>query len=684
MDRVAVESASGGWLSISALKEAWVEGVAARIEAAHYQPFEARLRVDSPEVIELEPSSSSSLRLGCRESAVPIEHLEVTTLDQHSIDRAGSWTSLSKDGVATLVHAVPLVVKAYGSNGTLYFCGVIAPDSDIQAESCVDGSVLRLAFSDGSPASGALLDVFNLGASNSRTFQHRADENGEIRLPLETTAVDIELPSNRLRFAPGEMQPSGIALVGRKLCLPRLPDGPGELLIQVQHAVNRLRLLDDRTGRPVQGIASYAKKVVTPRGEILVAPQYEAELKDGWIEFGVGFSTSRTVPRNVVGMVCVEGYRPLLLPSSAYPFAGLLDPPPVFEMHRVLDGSLLRVYSRDHGVDVGCVVIRSPASDEVIFVGKSRGEGAYGPFESGGNRIRVEIHSLQLVRDLDSTPQDTGLGLYEIRIDEDLGRLRVDSPSGGSLPALHLRNAAGLDLSQTRHEGSTCVFENLPPGRYLVGPPKWLIQLASVSEVFERFAVTVLPGVEVVTRANPDWTLESDIRGKLVLSGGVPRPALAAAYSTQVSLATVSSGPRIRMNADGSYVIAAGDPRPEVIVAFDFVNGAVHLRGAFRPGSTTQLCERPLTLTSNARGGLVRLAYPLPQVALGAALEAETSTSVWLDLRDGRMTVSIPCDVGKLELQVGKQGKPGFIDCPMQGAVGVDVDVFGELNPEHR
>jgi hypothetical protein len=236
-------------------------------------------------------------------------------------------------------------------------------------------------------------------------------------------------------------------------------------------------------------------------------------------------------------------------------------------------------------IDAGIISIYTEGG-VLVFAGDSSRDLSYGPFQADVPAVVVKS---QQVGDLGRAERDPNReGCFSLDVGTSSGSIQIESATG-SLPVLICADSRGALRKQTHNDGAVCLFDTIPPGRYLVGPKAWVHQVRSLPNWLEDYTVEVLAGMETTVESLAEWAIERAIEGRIVLSPGVNAPTLLLSYSAHriVTEGVASSW----LDLDGRYSIPAGGPKPRALALVERWDGRVRVRGLVPPGVVAMVHE---------------------------------------------------------------------------------------------
>ena len=633
---VELSMLSQGQLLVSAPGHDWQTGVELILRAPRYHEKRVLLIGGAPRTVRMDPEERSRVHVVWGKEAVRVERGELSYQDNRRSRKLQRQPRIREDGGVDFAHAHPLTLHLYGTNESLLFSGVVQPGSNLWITREEIESMIRLVYSDRSPAGGILLSAVSASSSLTQSATP-TDGQGYFPLPeLYGAAARFRMESNRVRFSPTDQQPNGIKVDRRELVVPRnlTVTSPKAIDIRVERALNRLRFIDGVTGDGVTGEAFHLTRIVLEGKEPIESVQHSQLLEDGWMEVPTGFSTAVEPPSSEVQtIIAVAGYEPLLLPNEAFPF--LLDLQElVFRLTPIALNGWLTIRDLNVPIDAGTITVHSEFTNELLFVGDVSTSMDYGPFNPVGSEVRVLVRNsgpLGVARLTDLSRNE-----YVLEIGGNLGSLVVQGESG-SLPPLVCQDEGRSSVRPSFNDGADCRFERIPAGRYVVGPHEWVLQKCTSTEDFTLLSVEVRSGETTIIQANPEWALQGDILGRVVMEPGLPPPTLIAAYSLPVGpVIPRDTCDRVWLEEDGSYRIRSGVPVPKALVAAELWGGVFRIRGVFEPGGVASLNEVVVELSRAskvAEEGVFDISYTLG--------EDWTDVPVHEHLRDGEVRVEV-------------------------------------------
>lgn len=285
-------------------------------------------------------------------------------------------------------------------------------------------------------------------------------------------------------------------------------------------------------------------------------------------------------------VLVAEGYAP-----AAVGLAGVHD-------LRELDGKTLmlepatqrwlRIKMADGAPLSAPVTVSHPESQLQLLRQSDSASGLYGPFDWAGGELlaRTGVHEWVLgSNELESSE------VLERLVPVASGTIRVTGvPTPECATRLLAKRGSALgegEFHVTAAQDKVCVFENLVPGRYVVGPEEWVFgaaihsiqlptELGKMAHVRAQ-QVEVSAGETVTVDWNPAWMVVGSISGRVrILGPGAISAKLLSVYvdagadmdldrGADVRLMISNRTPEILWNGDGEYSLKEGESLPSGI-----------------------------------------------------------------------------------------------------------------------
>jgi hypothetical protein len=188
---------------------------------------------------------------------------------------------------------------------------------------------------------------------------------------------------------------------------------------------------------------------------------------------------------------------------------------------------------------------------------------------------------------------------YVLDADQGVGGIRVEGLASFD-KTLQCIGSDGRAFSQTYNDGELCMFDRIPPGRYVVGPSEWAKQVFRTPAARKVYSVEVRSMETTVVRAGLAWRLDKPIQGSVVLSPGVKSPLLYLSYAMPVGQIVGQKACIGQVSKSGEYEVPQGQPVPCALIAADFWGGILRVRGVLELGEQRELSERVIVLKGNA------------------------------------------------------------------------------------
>lgn len=282
-------------------------------------------------------------------------------------------------------------------------------------------------------------------------------------------------------------------------------------------------------------------------------------------------------------VLVVEGYAPAKISLAGVHDLGELDGKNVM-LERATQRRLHIVMS-DGAPFSELVTVFDPKRQLQLLRQSSASSGLYGPFDwTGGDLIaRTGAHEWIL-----TSNELAASEVLERVLPVASGTIRVTGvPTPECATRLLAKRGSALgegEFHVSLAEDGVCIFENLSPGRYVVGPEDWVFgaalhsiqlpdELGNVAEVRAQ-QVRVSPGGTVTLDWNPAWMVVGAITGRVqVLGPGAGSAKLLPVYvdsgadmdldrGADVRLMVSNRTPELPWNEDDEYVLNEGDSLP--------------------------------------------------------------------------------------------------------------------------
>ncbi len=378
----------------------------------------------------------------------------------------------------------------------------------------------------------------------------------------------------------------------------------------------------------------------------------------------------------------------------------------------------VRVAFSDGAPYLGSLHISEHPMNTWVHKGVGDGSGMHGPFHWDGGDLSVFAFGIKAPDGSSGGPVNPFVGAVGPKrhaigriergsIQNGVGQLILNmvSPYGSikvtGLPkrSAHLvllrRDGRIIDRGDSTDSQEDWIsFDGLPAGEYLVGPRKWVTNLAAAGAFEKRMhgVITIVePGEDKELPWVSEWMSEREVSGRVqsYLLDSSRSLALIPVYgpigSTPISnligqdLAKSEGEDIIRLNTDGTYVLPVGEPVPSAlrVVGSNRTRTGDTLQ-VFLPGRNTHLNVRPVNLRWNRplpeQGAEILVSYdlgcieydlPYPQPRQGRTSWFRT----WSPSVRGEITLDfVPNCVKAIRFREGGDG--AFESIPIQEEIG--------------
>ncbi|HTF90648.1 MAG TPA: sigma-70 family RNA polymerase sigma factor [Planctomycetota bacterium] len=408
------------------------------------------------------------------------------------------------------------------------------------------------------------------------------------------------------------------------------------LLVGVRTSGAGLRLIDDASGLPIDGLVRIvsrlrsdgapgsgsfsASTLWSPRTSSLLWPRYRS--RAGRLPLPVYLHNPEELVRGV------DATETLVIVATGYhPCRVLSEPDAEFEADgtrvlRLKPAAVrsLRLLRPDGRAYTGNMCLYSPDEDVMVLSSASSASGVYGPFDLLGSSLELGIRPGRGPKWTLSSAELEANEVVSFTIPIQAGAIVVEGiPASAARIALIADSEESGERWPDATEPGSSRFHSLPAGSYLVGPREWVRGakyhtseadaesggLAPAGNTSLR--VRVRPGETGVVRWRDMWGAGRNIEGRVrVLSPARIEPFLVPFYGAEGGDSDTDASkiplmifgrraPRIELARDGHYQIAATEPLPRLIAVcvadeevWGHVNG-LHVLEVIKPGESADI-----------------------------------------------------------------------------------------------
>lgn len=591
------------------------------VAAPHYETI--RERDPGPDwLVRLHPTSTSALRIsstpGIPASGISVEWRALSSVGDGAIDdqvssaersRGAAIDSLTnRDGISAILCGTPMLATPILDSGRTVPGVVVFPGEQRALELPAEWRTIRFV-EGGTKQRVAGLAIEVLWPAEARPMSRvvQTDSDGTVRLPRASGVTYLRLARD---VGAADLVPAERAGVTGD----SIPDVASTVEIEpwagvdpIEVALHRhttaLRLVNRVTQAPVDGPAlvtvRFAKDRPDRKTALARSPRISGHYADRVVEVrqgvllvgrsmqsGLRSRLERAGERGLELVVSVAGYAPVVVGLPEMDDASELDGMSI-ELDRAQERRV-----RIEDASGAPVSLRVTVTDDLASVrlleSDGEAEGVYGPFDWCSGAVTLEagddrwtVTGAELAASSILTKRLLKVG----------GSIRVvDIP----LPQLATRLVAmpiGTRNSQVRKPAhitvSTCSFEGLEAGRYVVGPGDWVAGVsansarrsgkldASLDSLAD--AVIVQAGEESEVRWREQWSAAEPISGRVIVEGPAASEAfllpvyvdalasLSDIQGATIDLAISNRDRPVRWDASGNYLIDSGEPVPSAI-----------------------------------------------------------------------------------------------------------------------
>lgn len=485
---------------------------------------------------------------------------------------------------------------------------------------------LRLRFVEADtekPIAGLELDSWCPNESESMSQAHRTDSDGVIA--LLPTSYPILVRRTRENIWLAELIPSSpsISRVGAggdvhtQLRIERAPT-EDPVVVRVKRCGGNLRLVDDATNQPISGRVHLERRtgancppdaakitgctLHSPRGGAVGVEGTSLSVTDGLFTLpctlpGVD-SPAKPYEKEREVVIVVSGYAPHTIPLASLPGNSATVPHEI-RLTPVRQRTLRVVQSDGRPSRMG-IGVYSPKGDIVVYSNnRPSADGVHGLFDWMGSELWVNSGAGNEWPYRFTAEQCAASEELLLAVPVETGSIQVEGIPRGARPAKLIAKSgvslAGIVYRPTKLDETTCTFESLPVGTYLVGPSAWVLsaewQSFSVGDKFTHeehsSRLVVRPNETTKMPWLATWSGGQRIEGRVrIVPKSTVAPFLVPLYGGQgIYGENPSTGiprmifgrrsPRLPLEPDGSYHIDASDPLPLVIAVCTPISDAL-------------------------------------------------------------------------------------------------------------
>jgi hypothetical protein len=535
----------------------------------------------------------------------------------------------------------------------------------------------------GIPVAGLAVKIRSTSGLVPGVILTATNEQGKLDLPLGSGAWDLLWEDRRYSISASQQDASVRAPLpgsGSREVVVEPALGRGTSWVDLDRCEDALiRAVDISTSTPLEALSGWQRSFES------------TSTVSGWLDLGYPIDLPKyddDFSAEAIGALAVEGpERALALYSRGYKLQTLFDTSTLRANQQVLwvkftpaKRPRLRLISGNSPY-LGAVSVIEYESDFFRGIDVYRGavgDGGLISFPWSGGNVTVRSANGEFLSAV--APDRLRSGGDVAVVIEAPGEIRVSLPSESRLACVACRSLRPLDRKAKAHtsnrfsEGSESgvSFPNLPPGRYLLGPPDLLDALSTAHTDSRVQTVDVRAGERTTIEFPAAWDYSEVVEGSVALCGvdvgSVFAVPLFGRQQAGLYLAGRRTGVGLEASAAGyTYRFASLSAKPDKIALYlrDLL-GFDYPMLVIDPGEPAVIDCRPITIRADAgfRGTIFIEATNPAEGTMSRRMEGATLDIACLPVNITQFTLDRDGQQTTVPLPRKKCGEHAFVDLP--------------------